>query len=135
MNQELTTARDEILIVDDDPGVLAALETLLSDTHEIHTAESGEVAWSILQQEDIDIALVDLSLPDFDGLELLTRLRQPHTALSAQTPQHCLDFSVHFDPLGHPLPELLPSLRSPSPYPSLPRAHIPMTGFPVDPGR
>jgi len=76
MNQELTTARDEILIVDDDPGVLAALETLLSDTHEIHTAESGEVAWSILQQEDIDIALVDLSLPDFDGLELLTRLRQ-----------------------------------------------------------
>ncbi|MDZ7290034.1 MAG: sigma-54 dependent transcriptional regulator [candidate division KSB1 bacterium] len=68
--------REKILLVDDEPGVLSALETLLADTYPILTAENGTAAWQILQDEDIAVAVVDLALPDLNGLELLRRLRE-----------------------------------------------------------
>ena len=68
--------RDRILIADDEADDLFALQTLLGDEYQIFTAETGESASAILQEEDIGVALIDLMLPDLDGLALLGRLRQ-----------------------------------------------------------
>ena len=68
-------SREKILLVDDEPGVLSALETLLDETYAISTATSGNEAWQSLQDEEIAVAVVDLSLPDLSGLDLLRRLR------------------------------------------------------------
>jgi DNA-binding NtrC family response regulator len=70
----LPESREKILLVDDEPAVLAALETLLEDFYAVITAASGETAWQILQDEEIAVAIVDLSLPDLSGLDLLRRL-------------------------------------------------------------
>ncbi|MDZ7363749.1 MAG: sigma-54 dependent transcriptional regulator [candidate division KSB1 bacterium] len=69
-------SREKILLVDDEPGVLSALETLLDETYAISTAMSGTQAWQALQDEEIAVAVVDLSLPDLSGLDLLRRLRE-----------------------------------------------------------
>ncbi|MCG3120631.1 MAG: Regulatory protein AtoC [bacterium] len=71
----MADSREKILLVDDEPGVLAALETLLDEVYPVVTATSGEAAWQILQEEEIAVAVVDLSLPDLSGLDLLRRLR------------------------------------------------------------
>jgi DNA-binding NtrC family response regulator len=72
----LPESREKILLVDDEPGVLAALETLLDETYAVLTATSGTEAWQILEEEEIAVAVVDLSMPDLSGLELLRRLRE-----------------------------------------------------------
>lgn len=66
----------KILIVDDEPGVLEALSTLLEQDYHVLTADNGMAAWSILNNEDIAVAVVDLTLPDRDGLQLLRDLRE-----------------------------------------------------------
>jgi len=72
----LSNQREKILIADDEPSVLLALKTLLREDYELFLTESGEKAWAILQAEEIDLALLDLHLPDLDGLALLTRMRE-----------------------------------------------------------
>ena len=69
-------SRDKILLVDDEPSALSALETLLDETYAVLTATGGTEAWQKLQDEEIAVAIVDLSLPDLSGLELLRRLRE-----------------------------------------------------------
>jgi signal transduction histidine kinase/CheY-like chemotaxis protein len=66
-----------ILIVDDEPAVLEALQTLLSrEGHEVVRASDGQSALARAQAELPDIVLLDLHLPDVSGLEVVTRLRQ-----------------------------------------------------------
>jgi DNA-binding NtrC family response regulator len=72
----LPDSREKILLVDDEPGVISALETLLDETYMILTATSGTEAWQLLQDEEVAVAIVDLSLPDLSGLDLLRRLRE-----------------------------------------------------------
>jgi DNA-binding NtrC family response regulator len=74
--KSLRDSQDKILLVDDEPSVLTALETLLDETYTVLTADSGTAAWQILQDDDVAVAIVDLSLPDLSGLELLRHLRE-----------------------------------------------------------
>jgi len=70
-----------ILIVDDDPGVLEALRTALSPPHQVHTARTGMEALSIVQQRVPDMVLLDYVLPDVSGLAVLHALKQAHPTL------------------------------------------------------
>ena len=57
-----------ILLVDDEPRILSALQRLLRrEGYRILTADSGEAALSILDQEDVNIILSDLRMPEMDG--------------------------------------------------------------------
>ncbi len=71
----MPTPTVKILIADDEPEVLFALKALLGADYQILTAESGEQAWRLLQEEELSVALLDLNLPQITGLELLARLR------------------------------------------------------------
>ncbi|NUO78707.1 sigma-54-dependent Fis family transcriptional regulator [candidate division KSB1 bacterium] len=73
---DLPNQLEKILIADDEPSVLLALKTLLGEAYHLYTVESGEQAWRILQEEDIAVALLDLNLPEPDGLALLARIRE-----------------------------------------------------------
>lgn len=63
-----------LLLVDDHPVVLDGLEGALA-THEgmavVGRAGSVAEAWAAMQAQDIDVALVDIRLPDGTGFELL----------------------------------------------------------------
>ncbi len=41
----------------------------------IHTAENGNVAWELFQQQSYDLLLIDLEMPLMDGKQLLAKIR------------------------------------------------------------
>jgi CheY-like chemotaxis protein len=64
-----------ILCVDDEPVNLIIMEELLQDNYELITVDSGE---SCLQQVEIqkpDLILLDVNMPEIDGLETCARLK------------------------------------------------------------
>ena len=67
-----TMGHTRILIVDDDLDVLHTLAWYLSE-HPVAvvTARGGREALDILRREKIGLAVVDLCLPDMDGIEVL----------------------------------------------------------------
>jgi DNA-binding NtrC family response regulator len=67
---------DTILIVDDDPRIRESLsEALESEGWDVHVAESGETALSLVAEASPDILLSDVRMPGMSGLELLGLLR------------------------------------------------------------
>ena len=66
-----------ILIVDDEPSVQRFLElTLSSQGYEIIQAVTGKEALSEVSARKPDLVILDLGLPDIDGLEVTRQLRQ-----------------------------------------------------------
>ncbi|MGQ0764304.1 MAG: ATP-binding response regulator [Gemmatimonadota bacterium] len=66
-----------ILLVDDQPGKLLAYEAILADLGEtLIKASSGREALELLLRNDITIVLMDVSMPDLDGFELASIIRQ-----------------------------------------------------------
>ncbi len=65
-----------VLVVDDDPGVLAVLAAQLATDFEVLTATSVGTARALLSHRNVDILLTDLQLPDETGLSLLDWIRR-----------------------------------------------------------
>ena len=69
-------ARDHILIVDDDPEIRQLLVAYLTRNHFIaYPAASGREMWQMLDRHAVDLVVLDLMLPDTDGLVLCRDLR------------------------------------------------------------
>jgi DNA-binding NtrC family response regulator len=64
-----------VLVVDDELGARQSLEVILEDDCRVLTAESGQEALEVLQKEPVDLVLLDVNMPDMDGLEVLRRIR------------------------------------------------------------
>ncbi len=65
-----------ILVIDDDPAVNASLERALRlEGYEVYTAASGNQGLEALALVPPDAVVLDLGLPDIDGLEVCKRLR------------------------------------------------------------
>jgi two-component system KDP operon response regulator KdpE len=69
--------RPRVLVVDDEPQILRALRVILRDAgFEAVPASSAEEALDIAAVRPPDAAIIDLVLPDLDGIELCRALRQ-----------------------------------------------------------
>jgi two-component system KDP operon response regulator KdpE len=69
--------RAKVLVVDDETQILRALRVILRDAgFEAFPADSGEEALDVAAVQRPDAAIVDLVLPDFDGVEVCRRLRE-----------------------------------------------------------
>lgn len=65
-----------ILCIDDEPAILRLLDVVLKrDGHEAIPAADARTALAALKAGNIDAVLLDLGLPDRDGLELLAAIR------------------------------------------------------------
>jgi putative nucleotidyltransferase with HDIG domain len=64
----------KILIIDDEPNVLAVLHSLLSEQYDCTTARSAAEALEHLKQRAFDLVLSDIMMPGMSGLELLQKI-------------------------------------------------------------
>lgn len=66
-----------VLVIDDEPQMQRALRTILSaHSYRVSTAPTGEQGLALAATEKPDVIILDLSLPDIDGIEVCTQLRQ-----------------------------------------------------------
>ena len=65
----------KILVVDDDPDVrMATRDFLTSKGHEVTLAEDGVQALKLLATVKPDVVLLDVAMPEMDGMEALRRI-------------------------------------------------------------
>jgi two-component system, OmpR family, KDP operon response regulator KdpE len=70
------TSRPRVLVCDDEAQILRALRVILRDAgFEAVPAENGEEALDLAAVNHPDAAIIDLVLPDIDGVEVCRRLR------------------------------------------------------------
>ena len=72
----MTSERERLLVVDDDPELLKLLQQALCDAgFDCHRAADGREALVHLRQDRFDLVVLDWTLPDLDGVEVLRRMR------------------------------------------------------------
>jgi two-component system, NtrC family, nitrogen regulation response regulator NtrX len=68
---------DTVLIVDDEPSIIQSLRGILTDEgFEVMTADGGLKALDIIRETIPDIILLDIWMPDIDGMETLEMIRE-----------------------------------------------------------
>jgi signal transduction histidine kinase len=67
--------RPTVLVADDHPDMLAYVSELLAGECNVLTATNGERAWSMLQEQRVDLLVSDVMMPEVDGLELTRRVK------------------------------------------------------------
>jgi CheY-like chemotaxis protein len=66
-----------VLVADDDEDILALVKAVLERSgHEVMTAGDGVEALALVRDRRPDLAVLDVSMPELDGLEVLRRLRE-----------------------------------------------------------
>jgi two-component system OmpR family response regulator len=66
-----------IILVEDDHSLATALEKALStEGNTVDSVNTGEAALFLVENTDADAVILDLGLPDMDGLEVLARLKR-----------------------------------------------------------
>ncbi len=74
----------KILIVDDEPNILMALEyTFKKNNFEVFIARDGQEALDILKNQQPDIIILDVMMPNVDGFETLKQIKNDERL------QHC----------------------------------------------
>ena len=58
-----------ILVVEDNEELLQLMVRLLKREYNVHTAENGQEAVTVLDNEDIDLIVSDVMMPVMDGIE------------------------------------------------------------------
>src|ERR1017187_5763818 len=68
--------KGRILIVDDEEGMRDLLKAILETDYQITLADSGAALRTALDEEQPDVVLLDMKLPDANGLGLLPAIKQ-----------------------------------------------------------
>ncbi|OGK97372.1 MAG: hypothetical protein A3E31_15980 [Candidatus Rokubacteria bacterium RIFCSPHIGHO2_12_FULL_73_22] len=68
-------ARPVILVVDDDSGVRESFRLILEDHYEVIDVPDGPQALDVLRASQVDLVLLDIRLPEMDGIEVLERIK------------------------------------------------------------
>lgn len=66
-----------ILLIDDEPQILRALKTILTANHfQVATASTGEQGIALAVAQPPDMIILDLTLPDMDGIRVCEQIRE-----------------------------------------------------------
>lgn len=92
-----------VLLVDDNPYVCESVSAWLEDDgFDVRTAAGGAEALQALASAPIDVAMVDLALPDMNGEEFIAQAirRHPESRFLIHTGAHCYRLSLELQNLG-----------------------------------
>lgn len=69
-------SKGKVLVIDDEDIVLKSCYRVLTpEGYDVKTAKSGVDGLKMLEKEPFDIVLVDIKMPDMDGIEVLRRVK------------------------------------------------------------
>ncbi|HKO53722.1 MAG TPA: PAS domain-containing protein [Polyangiaceae bacterium] len=78
----MEVGKERVLLVDDEPQILTALEDLLGDDYTIFKSESPERALNLVEQNgDIAVVITDQRMPHMNGDEFLRKIAEDNRAL------------------------------------------------------
>ena len=92
-----------VLVIDDEPVLQDVLGTLLRGAgFEVHSAMSAEEGLQQIREEEIDVVLLDLMLPDRSGLDLLPEIKthDPHLPVVVITAYSSVESAIEAMRLG-----------------------------------
>ena len=64
-----------LLFIDDDPQAQKTLSMVLEDEYQLRSCFTGGEGIERVRRDDPDVVLLDINLPDIDGLEVLEKIR------------------------------------------------------------
>jgi DNA-binding NtrC family response regulator len=83
LGESTPASAGSVLIIDDEAAIRESLETLLQlEGYAVESAASGEEGLASLGERNFDLVLLDLALPDRNGIDLLSEIRTQDPALS-----------------------------------------------------
>src|SRR5215218_6666619 len=91
------TSAGRVMVVDDEPAVRAALERALRiERYDVRLARDGAEALALLADRSPDAIVLDVAMPEVDGLEVCRRLRAAgdRTAVLMLTARDAIDDRV-----------------------------------------
>ncbi|MFK4466132.1 response regulator transcription factor [Bacillus sp. RC252] len=72
--------KNSILIVDDDRDIIRFVnENLKQEGFTVFSADNGEEALEVLNNNDVQLAILDVMMPQMDGIELCRRIREKYS--------------------------------------------------------
>lgn len=84
MPEQKITKKTRILIVDDDADIVVVLSSYLAEEgFKVYTATKPSQALEIINQYPVDLAIVDLAMPEMDGITLLKKMKELKSNLEA----------------------------------------------------
>ena len=70
---------DSILIIDDTPDTIRLISSILKDRYHVRVARSGQRGIELALQNKPGIILLDVEMPEMDGLETLSALKKSNS--------------------------------------------------------
>src|SRR5258706_7836493 len=95
-SRKRSMSKGSILVVDDESEIREGLELLLrGEGYGVSSAETGESGLEKLEQHPYDLLLLDVSLPDRNGLDMLKEIhrRDPHLSVVLITAYGSIDMA------------------------------------------
>lgn len=92
---EFDNEKKKILLVDDEPRMLDSLSMLLENGYTTYRASTGVEAWNVIQKNEMDAIILDIVMPDMDGLDFLKKLRNEGNKVPViiVTGKSCLEYA------------------------------------------
>jgi two-component system NtrC family response regulator len=73
----MSAQKGRIVVIDDEPVICSGVRMALSDSgHAVTVCRNGREGRQALEENDFDVALLDVRLPDDDGMEILSTIQQ-----------------------------------------------------------
>lgn len=69
-------SRESILIVDDEPVNIDIIASLLGESYDLRVATNGKDAIEFLKKTEVNLILLDISMPGMDGFETCSILKK-----------------------------------------------------------
>ena len=82
MTDPTVSKSGRILVVDDEEGARAALEAVFEDDFNVLCVDSGSQALVEIERDVFDLVLLDLNMPEMDGIETLRQIKAYDTSIA-----------------------------------------------------
>jgi len=76
MTKESTIVQHSIMLVDDRPEILETVGGYLRDSYKIFPLTKGTIALKAIEKQKIDLFILDIDMPDMDGITLAKKIRE-----------------------------------------------------------